>query len=134
MAIKIQYSSTRWGGSGVERMLDQLARERQNESCAWSPAVDVFETSDSVVLVAEIAGVPHKEMRIIIDGDVVRIYGEREPTCCKGGGRYHRMEIESGSFVRSFRISVPFETKKVRAHVEHGLLYVVLPKTTPETG
>jgi hypothetical protein len=49
MAIKIQYSSSKWGGSGIERMLDQLAREGQNESCAWSPAVDVFETADSVV-------------------------------------------------------------------------------------
>ena len=130
MAIKIQFSTTQWAG-GVERMLDHLAREIVSDSSAWSPAVDIFETADSVVLVAETAGVRRKDLRIIIDGEIVRIYGHREPTCCKGGGRYHRMEIDSGSFVRSFRIAVPFETKKVRAQMEDGLLYVVLPKAMP---
>ena len=129
MTVKVHFSSRNWHGAGsLGRMLDHLAREVQSGSSAWSPAVDIFETSDSVVMVAEVAGVSRKDIKVIIDGDVVRIFGSREPTCCSGGARYHRMEMDSGSFVRSFRVQVPFISQQVRAQIEDGLLYVILPK------
>ena len=129
MAIKVHFSSREWhGGAGLNRMLDHLAKEAQQESSAWSPAVDIYETPDSVVMVAEVAGVPRKEIKVIIDDDVVRIFGSREPSCCSKGARYHRMEMDSGPFVRSFRVQVPFISQKVRAQIEDGLLYVILPK------
>jgi HSP20 family protein len=134
MAIKISMSTRQWG-SGIgpmERMLNHLVKEAQDSS-SWSPAVDIFETADSVVLVAETAGVRRKDLKVLIDGDVVRIYGRREATCCKGGGRYHRMEIDTGAFTRSFRIPVRFVSKKVRAQVEDGLLYIVLPKARSQS-
>jgi HSP20 family protein len=129
MAIKVHFSTRGWHDAGnLERMLDQMSKEAQSSSSAWSPAVDIYETPDSVIMVAEVAGVQRKEIKVIIDGDIVRIFGSREPTCCSGGARYHRMEMDSGSFVRSFRVQVPFNPKKVRAQIEDGLLYVILPK------
>jgi HSP20 family protein len=93
--------------------------------------VDIFETTEAVVLVAEVAGVNRQEVRVIVDGGTVRIYGHRHPTCCNTGARYHRLEIASGAFVRSFRIGVPFVAEKVSARSEDGLLYITLPKERP---
>jgi HSP20 family protein len=109
-------------------MMEKLAQEGRGDQGSWNPAVDIFETNDAVVIVAEVAGVNQKDLRVIVDGNLVRIYGQREPTCCEGGAHFHRMEIESGGFVRSFRIGVPFNSDKVQAHTADGLLFVTLPK------
>lgn len=118
-------------GAHMRQMLDRMSRVGQAEESGWSPAVDIYETEEAVVLVAEVAGVTRHDVRVIIDEQVVRIYGHRHPTCCNQGARYHRLEIASGSFVRSFRIGVPFRAKRVSAKFEDGLLFVVLPKERP---
>ena len=43
----------------------------------WQPDVDVFETEGHVVVRVEIAGVPREDLRVSVDGDVLRISGER---------------------------------------------------------
>jgi HSP20 family protein len=116
-------------GGRLRQMMDRVARMGQaDEGAGWSPSVDIYETAEAVVLVAEVAGVPRQEVKVLVDGPVVRIYGHRQPTCCEPGARFHRMEIESGGFVRSFRIGVPFSPDQVRAKFQDGLLYVILPK------
>lgn len=113
----------------LRQMMDRMARAGQaDEGGGWSPSVDIYETEDAVVLVAEVAGVPRQEVKVMVDGEVVRIYGHRHPTCCESGARFHRMEIVSGGFVRSFRIGVPFLAQEVHAKFQDGLLYVILPK------
>ena len=114
--------------AGLAGMLERMSKTRSGDS-AWTPAVDIFETPEEVVIVAELAGVNREDVQVMIDEDVVRIYGRREPTCCSGqGARFHRMEIASGSFVRNFRISVAFDPGGIKANVEDGLLTVSLPK------
>ena len=113
----------------LRQMMERMVRAGQaDEGGGWSPSVDIYETADAVVLVAEVAGVPRQEVKVLVDGEVVRIYGHRHPTCCESGARFHRMEIESGGFVRSFRIEVPFLANRVQAKFQDGLLYVILPK------
>lgn len=118
-------------GAHMRQMMDRLSRLDQGEASGWSPSVDIYETAEAVVLVAEVAGLTRQDVRVLVDGQVVRLYGHRHPTCCNPGARYHRMEISSGGFVRSFRIDVPFRAGKVSARFEDGLLYVVLPKLSP---
>ncbi len=116
------------------RPLDSRIRElvermsQSGESGSWTPAMDIYETEDAVVIVAELAGVKQEDLRVILDGNVVRIYGHRGPACRDQGAHFHRLEIESGAFTRSFRISVPFKSNGVEAQAEDGFLYVHLPK------
>lgn len=129
MAFSILVSGADDIGGRLRQMMDRVARMGQaDEGAGWSPSVDIYETPDAVVLVAEVAGVPRQEVKVLVDGEVVRIYGHRDPTCCEPGARFHRMEIESGGFVRSFRIGVPFRSDQVKAKFQDGLLYVILPK------
>jgi HSP20 family protein len=116
-------------GNRMRQMMERMTRLEQGEpEGGWSPSVDIYETPEAVVLVAEVAGVVRQDVKVIVDGQVVRIYGHRQPTCCDHGARFHRMEIPSGSFARSFRIDVPIKAKAVRAKFQEGLLYVILPK------
>lgn len=113
----------------MRQLFNSLQRPGQpEEGGAWSPAVDIVETPQAVVVVAELAGIKRENLKVLVDGDVVRIYGRREPTVHQPGVRYHRLEIESGDFTRSFRIGVPFDPRRVEAVTSQGLLKITLPK------
>lgn len=122
------YKGANVSRASVRDMLDRMTKQSGGDEGSWSPAVDIYETPSEVVLVADLAGVGRDEVQVILDGEVVRIYGQRQPSCCSKGARFHRMEIPSGYFVRSFRITVPYVADHVAAHYEDGLLVVTLPK------
>lgn len=117
----------------VDQMLDRLSGGDPGSSSGWSPAVDILENDEALILVADLAGVPTDSIKILIDGNVVRLFGERSFTGEAAGARYHRMEIETGAFARSFRITVPFDASRVTARGVDGLLYVTFPKTASQT-
>ena len=94
----------------------------------WQPDVDVFETETDVVVRAEIGGVRGEDLRVTVDGQVLRIAGVRPPPEPSNVKRLHQMEIATGPFERRVRISLPFERGRVTAHLADGFLTVVLPK------
>ncbi len=125
MAYAIDWRS----GVALRELLNRLAREGQAEPGAWQPAVDIYETPEQVVVAMELAGVRQADLAITIEGEVVTIAGHRDPACCAGGrARFHRMEIASGRFARSFRVTVPFDPAGARAQLEEGMLFLELPK------
>jgi HSP20 family protein len=97
----------------------------------WQPAVDVFETEKAVVVRVELAGVRSSQVKVSVDGEWLRIRGERRPSADSEVERLHQMEIAYGPFERSIRIRIPFERDQVAASLEEGVLSVVLPKSSP---
>jgi len=97
----------------------------------WQPAVDVFETEKAVVVRVELAGVRSSQVKVSVDGEWLRIRGERRPSADCEVERLHQMEIAYGPFERSIRIRIPFEREQVAASLEEGVLSVVLPKSAP---
>jgi HSP20 family protein len=94
----------------------------------WQPALDVFETADSVVVRAEIPGVRGEDLRVNVDGEVVRISGVRMVPADPAVRRLHQMEIAFGPFEREVRIQIAFDRDQVTANLEDGFLLVTLPK------
>jgi len=97
----------------------------------WQPALDVFETEDSVVVRIEIAGVRGEDLRVQVDGEMLRVSGVRQVPTEPKPKRLHRMEIAFGPFEREVRISLPFDRDGVAAHLEDGFLTISLPKRLP---
>ncbi len=113
----------------MRELMAGLCRSASDEEGqGWAPAVDIVETEDEMVIVVEMAGVKRDDLKVIIDGELVRIYGQRRAPFAQAPARFHRLEIETGTFARSFRISVPFASDQVQANLEDGLLFVRLPK------
>jgi len=80
---------------------------------------------------AEIPGVCGEDIRVNVDGSLLRISGVRRVPQNPDIRRLHQMEIAFGPFEREVRISIPFETDRVSAHLEDGFLSVTLPKHRP---
>ncbi len=97
----------------------------------WRPEVDVFETGTSVVVRAELAGVRSDDLRVTVDGEILRIRGVRRAPEPADLRRLHQMEIATGPFERSVRVSIAFQREGVSAHLADGFLTVTLPKRAP---
>jgi HSP20 family protein len=72
-----------------------------------------------------------EDIRVNIDGELLRISGLRKVPMNITIKRLLQMEIAFGPFEREVRISVPFERDRVGAHLEDGFLSVTLPKIKP---
>jgi len=94
----------------------------------WSPAVDMYETKDELVIVAELPGVDQKDIHLSINGDMLALRGERRWKQEVQEDSYYRVERWAGKFERVLPLPVPIQADKVRANYRDGVLTVTLPK------
>jgi HSP20 family protein len=94
----------------------------------WLPDVDVFESTDGVVVRVELAGVRSSDLRVTVDAGVLRIRGVRHVLDRTDVQRLHQMEIATGPFERRIQIPVPIDRDVVSAKLADGFLTVVLPR------
>jgi HSP20 family protein len=94
----------------------------------WSPAVDILETENEMLLKMDVPDVELKDIDIRLENDTLTIKGERKFEQENKGKGYHRIERSYGTFARSFTLPNTLETEKVRADYKNGVLTVTLPK------
>ena len=94
----------------------------------WSPAVDIFERGEDLVLRAEVPGVTKGDLDVSVDENVLTLRGERVRDEKVAEESYHRIERHYGSFVRTFSLPSHVDTSRVEARYKDGILEVVLPK------
>ena len=94
----------------------------------FRPPLDVWETEGAIRIRMEIAGVSRERLRVTVQGEELRIHGERTPPAEGPVVRHHQMEIPFGPFERVIRVGVPFDRDRVVAHLSDGFLTVTLPK------
>ena len=116
-----------------EEMNDLLSRFWSHTSepfglAEWSPALDVSETDDTVLVHAEIPGIDPKELDIAVVGDTLTIRGEKKDETERKGRNFHRVERRYGSFTRSLRLPAPVNAEQVTAKASGGILEIRLPK------
>ncbi|HWQ31743.1 MAG TPA: Hsp20/alpha crystallin family protein [Blastocatellia bacterium] len=95
---------------------------------AWTPACDIFETENEIVVKAELPEVKKEDVTVSIENNVLTIHGERKFSEETKKENYHRVERSYGEFTRSFTLPVFVDTGKVNAEFRDGILRVVLPK------
>jgi HSP20 family protein len=94
----------------------------------WSPAVDIYETENELVLKADVPDVDPKDIDVRVENQTLTVSGERKFDQEHTGTGYHRIERSYGSFVRSFAVPNAFDTDKIAAGFKNGVLTVSLPK------
>ncbi len=108
-----------------------LSRSRSDEPAAastWTPAVDICETPETIVIKAELPGVAREAVDIQIQDSTLVLKGERRFAKNVQEENYLRIERTYGPFHRSFTLPATVQQDKVRAAMRDGVLEVVLPK------
>ncbi|MDQ5893140.1 MAG: hypothetical protein QG640_151 [Patescibacteria group bacterium] len=90
--------------------------------------VDVYQTSDMIVIKAMIAGVRPEDLDIAITRDMVTIKGSREEEKIARDDDYFIRELYWGSFSRSISLPEEIDVDESEAIEKHGLLILKLPK------
>lgn len=92
--------------------------------------VDLLDGGDHYDLVAEFPGIPRENIQLDISGDVLTLraeYAGQEEHDTHDYLQRERHDAKSGAYIRQFNIS-KVDAEKIKAHYNHGLLKVVLPK------
>jgi HSP20 family protein len=96
---------------------------------AWTPAVDILEEKDEIVLRAELPGISLEDVDLQMKDDVLVLRGERRFEQETKKENYHRVERAYGTFSRSFKLPGIVDREKIKAKLKDGVLEVKLPKT-----
>lgn len=90
--------------------------------------VDMYQTRDSIVIRALVAGVNPEDLNISITRDMVTLKGQREEVQEAPDEDYYHRELFWGSFSRSIVLPEEIIIDEAEAREKHGLLEIVLPK------
>ena len=105
------------------RMLSEPSSNRP-----WSPAVDIYETENELVLKADVPDVNQKDIDVRVENQTLTISGSRSFEKSEERKGFHRIERSYGNFVRSFAIPSAFDTDNVKASYQNGVISIALPK------
>jgi HSP20 family protein len=94
----------------------------------WTPAVDIYETENDLVVKADLPDVDLKDIDVRVENQTLTVAGERKFEKQDNVAGYHRIERSYGNFTRSFAVPNSFDTDKIAASFKNGVLSVSLPK------
>ena len=117
------FGSLRLFEDAVTRLMSEPRTSRP-----WSPAVDIVETEDELIVKADLPDVPLEDIDVRVENGTLLLKGERKFEKEFADKGYHRIERSYGSFMRSFSVPSSVDTEKVSADYKNGVLTVTLPK------
>jgi HSP20 family protein len=94
----------------------------------WKPQMDIYETPDEIVILAEIAGVNKEDLELEISTKAVKIYGNRSESSRIDNATYRLAEIQYGKFERILYLPALIDPEVVSASYSNGFLQVRLAK------
>lgn len=103
-------------------------REAGSGRGGWTPTVDIFETPDDIVLLADLPGLAPNSLDVRVEGNSLILAGERRLDEEINQESFHRMERGYGFFRRSFTLPATIRQEGIRAEHNNGVLRVTLPK------
>ena len=120
----------------IRRVFLELGRAFGAESLAGecAPAVDVYETDDSIEVVVDLPDVDATAVRIMAKGDSILIAGEKASHRARGESTFHLVERGYGRFARVVRLGHACDTANAHAIVTEGELRISLPKISDRRG
>ncbi|MDX6555537.1 MAG: hypothetical protein QOD86_1732 [Miltoncostaeaceae bacterium] len=95
---------------------------------AWTPALDVIESKEAIVLKLDLPGMRADEVDIEVHDGVLTVKGERRFEDTVQEGQFHRLERSYGHFQRSLTLPKAVKADEITATFEDGVLEIRVPK------
>ena len=104
-----------------------MGRDPANGS-HWAPNTDVYTTDDGLVIKVELAGMRREDLQITVEGNKVRISGERPDGCRAAKFSFLAMEIYYGQFESVLDLPSGYDLTQAKASYLNGFLRIDVPK------
>ncbi len=108
--------------------MDRDGVERTRPRKVYTPAVDILEKKDEIVVTADMPGIDELSVDITLEKNILTINGRVEPEVPEGY-QLAFTEYGIGDYQRAFEISEEVDRDRIEASVKNGVLRLVLPKT-----
>lgn len=122
----------------MNRMLSGQPAERQGRhGRPWRrsptyPLMNVWSSTDGLIIDAELPGVDPKEVDISVIGDELTLTGKVNAGDVAEGEKYHRRERPAGEFTRTLQLPFKAKADAVKADYTNGMLRLSVPRSEDE--
>jgi HSP20 family protein len=106
--------------------------EEDLSTCAWRPAVDIFENEAGVVVQVDLPGVKKEDVSVEVKNNLLVIQGLRQIETPVSEDRYYRRERSCGTFQRSFALRAAIAPDSIKAAFKNGVLTIQIPRPEEE--
>jgi HSP20 family protein len=123
----------------MDRMMDDFVGRRmrpwwperwlRGDSEITTPALDVYEEKDEIVVKAELPGMDKNDIEVNISDSELTLKGEKKKEDKIEEDDYYRCERSYGAFIRSVELPTGVQADKVKASFKNGILEIRMPKT-----
>ena len=120
--------------SKIEKTFEEMFRPRPvspmfaSSECTWIPQMDIYETPEEIIVLAEISGVDKDDLEVEINSRAVKIHGTRHPMPRVEKTTYRLAEIQYGRFERVLFLPAPIDTEVVSSSYTNGFLQIRMAK------
>jgi HSP20 family protein len=122
----------------LDRWLERLFGNPQGvpaiSELTLTPAVNVHETDDELVVTAEVPGLDREDLDLAITPGGLTIRGEKRAEREDKRKDHHLVEYRYGSFVRTVPLPPGLDLDRAEARVKRGVLTVTFPKAAARPG
>ena len=115
-----------WGFPGAPAYI-----ERGINTEFRAPYVDVIDRGDSLIVTAEMPGIPKENIDVQVDENSIEISGRSEEEKEEKDSEYYRKERVASSFYREIPLPEEVKPEEANAKFNNGILEIKLPKKVP---
>ena len=90
-----------------------------------TPPVDIYETPESLVVIADLPGIDPAHLEVRVDNNLLTLRGQSQYQV-PGDERYREYTLVS--FFRQFELGERIDQEGIGADLRHGVLTLTLPK------
>lgn len=102
-----------------------MTESTRNHERYVAPPVDIYETRDGLVVLADLPGVAKEALDVRVDHNMLTIRGHARHA---GQGEVMYREYELVNFFRQFELSEKVDQSQISAELKSGVLTLHLPK------
>ena len=104
----------------------RLSMTRDHET-HWAPNTDVYVADTGIVIKVELAGMQRENLELTVEGNRLRVSGQRPDGCRSGHCKFLVMEIDYGAFETVIEVPEGFDVSRGKAVYQNGFLRVDIP-------
>lgn len=101
--------------------------ESTREKAVRTPATDIYETEQEIVVLADMPGVNEQNLEVHLDNQVLTLVGRSEIAAPDGRELLHG-EFGPAEFRRTFTLTEDIDREKISARIKAGQVRITLPK------
>lgn len=100
---------------------------REGNRAHWVPNTDVYTTDNGLVIKVELAGMRSEHLEITVEGNRLRISGNRPDGCRASKCSFLVMEINYGPFESLLELPPGYDLSQAKAAYLNGFLRIDVP-------